>query len=115
MKARKIIALVVILALVAGFGYLALLSAGVPSISGDSPGVTISLATPQSTAQVTSSEMVVNAGPLNVRSGPGTQYEVIGTLYRGNFVHVESVSDEWCKIKYKSSPAFVYCHYLSDK
>ena len=41
---------------------------------------------------------VVNAGTLNVRSGPGTSYGIIGQLSRGTQVHVVSVSGSWSKI-----------------
>lgn len=42
----------------------------------------------------------VNAEKLNVRSGPGTEYEVIHQLYAGDFVFVVERQDEWFKVKY---------------
>ena len=41
---------------------------------------------------------VVTAGTLNVRSGPGTGYAVIGTLSKGTKVNVVSTSGSWSKI-----------------
>ena len=57
----------------------------------------------------TSAEAVtkVNVDVLNVRTGPGTGYRVIGTLSRGTIVKVVSRSGSWTKI---SSPKTGWCY-----
>ena len=45
-----------------------------------------------------SASHVVIAGTLNVRSGPGTSYSIIGTLSKGTQVNVVSTSGSWSKI-----------------
>ena len=41
----------------------------------------------------------VTAGPLNIRSGPGTGYSKVGSLAKGRFVKVVSVLDGWYQIE----------------
>ena len=41
----------------------------------------------------------VTASTLNVRSGPGTNYSVVGKVYKGNSVEILSSSNGWHKIK----------------
>ena len=58
----------------------------------------------------------VNVKPrsdLNVRSGPGFNYKVIGHLYRNTYVKVHSRSGEWAKITYKGRTAYVNTNFLS--
>lgn len=54
----------------------------------------------------------VNVDSLNVRSGPGTTYSIIGSLKKGTEVVKVSISGSWTKI---SSPiaGWVYSAYLS--
>jgi uncharacterized protein YgiM (DUF1202 family) len=42
--------------------------------------------------------MVVTAGGLNVRSGPGTKHKSLRVLKKGTKVSVESCSGNWCRI-----------------
>jgi len=50
---------------------------------------------------------------LNVRSGPGTSYRVVDTLYKGERVEVnECVSNGWCFIKHKGPNGWVSAKYL---
>ena len=51
------------------------------------------------------SKGTVTASALNVRSGPGTNYEAIGLLYRGETVSVVAISDGWAQITYKGQTA----------
>lgn len=55
----------------------------------------------------------VNVDWLNVRSGPGTGYSVIGVLPRGTVVLYVSISGSWTKISSPKS-GWVYSPYLSD-
>ena len=51
--------------------------------------------------------VVINAGDgvtitissLNIRRGPGTQYDVIGVLYKGNVVEVDGVENGWYYVR----------------
>ncbi len=50
---------------------------------------------------------------LNVRSGPGTNYRVVDSLYRGERVEVgECVSNGWCYITHKGPDGWVSAKYL---
>lgn len=51
---------------------------------------------------------------VNVRSGPGTSYAILGQLYIGQTVATWAVEGDWVKITYKteSQPAYVHINYL---
>ena len=52
--------------------------------------------------------------PLNVRSGPGSGYSVIGTVTKGStVVIVDSSNSSWHKIKYGSGYGYVSKSYIS--
>ena len=55
----------------------------------------------------------VNVDSLNVRSGPGTGYSIVGTLTRGTVVNTVSTSGSWTKIN-SPKTGWVYSAYLSD-
>ena len=55
----------------------------------------------------------VTASSLNVRSGAGTSYSVVGSLSRGASVSVYSTSGNWSQIAYNSGKAWVCNDYLS--
>lgn len=50
---------------------------------------------------------------VNVRSGPGTDYERLGTAYRDfDFEMLDQDNDEWVKIKYDDKVAYVFAEYV---
>ena len=53
-------------------------------------------------------------GSLNVRSGPGTSYSVIGSLSNGKTADVVGVSGNWYKIKYGSRYGYISSAYTAD-
>ena len=56
----------------------------------------------------------VNAGPLNVRSGPGTSYGKVGSLKKGALVTIEDDSvDGWYKITSGSVSGYVSADYIT--
>lgn len=55
----------------------------------------------------------VTADVLNVRSGAGTPYKVIGKLKKGAAVTVSGQSGDWYSIKYNGSTAYVSKQYIS--
>ena len=58
---------------------------------------------------------VVNDGPLNVRSGPGTGYSSLGSLKKGKAVTVRGQSGKWYIIRFDSKKAFVHSDYVTLK
>ena len=55
--------------------------------------------------------VVVTASALNVRSGPGTNYNKIGLLYNGDEVEVLDTKDGWYKIAYNNKDAYISSAY----
>lgn len=51
-------------------------------------------------------------GPLNIRSGAGTDYERVGYLMKGDKVTVFETVDGWCKVSSGSLTGFVSQQYL---
>ena len=50
---------------------------------------------------------------INVRSGPGTDYERLGSAYTGyDFEFVEQLEEGWTKIIYDDREAYVYSEYV---
>lgn len=56
----------------------------------------------------------VTADVLNVRSGPGTSYSIIGKLYQGEAVLVTSISNGWAKFGYKTTTGYAKADYLKE-
>ena len=54
----------------------------------------------------------VTASALNVRSGAGTNYKVIGSLKNGSTVTIVETKNGWHKIKYGSSYGYVSSSYI---
>jgi len=50
--------------------------------------------------QASAATGTVSGSVVNVRSGPGTQYQVAGTLYQNTKVDIVEKSGEWYKVKY---------------
>ena len=57
---------------------------------------------------------VVTASSLNVRSGPGTNYQAIGQVPRDSLVVVASTNGNWREISFAGRSAWVYATYLTD-
>ena len=55
----------------------------------------------------------VTADTLNVRSGAGTSYTVLGTLSKGKAVTVTGQNGDWYKISYNGKTAYVSKKYIS--
>ena len=56
----------------------------------------------------------VVASVLNVRSGPGTAYRVIGQLTNGQIVEIISTANGWHKIRYGTREGFVSEDYIDE-
>lgn len=51
---------------------------------------------------------------LNVRTGPGTEYDILATLQSGTNVDVIHLANDWSEIQYNDSTAYVSTKYLTD-
>ena len=50
---------------------------------------------------------------VNIRSGPGTEYERLGSAYKGyDFKIISGEDSEWIKIEYDGKPAYVYAEFV---
>ena len=58
--------------------------------------------------------MVVTADTLNVRIGPGTNFDVQGSLKQGDEVQVLEIEGDWCRIQYKGTEAYVHKDYVAE-
>lgn len=61
----------------------------------------------------TSKTVSITASSLNVRSGPGTSYGVIGGLSKGSKASVVGTSGSWYKIKYGSGYGYISSKYTT--
>ena len=60
----------------------------------------------------------ITADSLNVRSGPGKEYDTMGKVYGGNVVEVTAVEGDWLRINYNSSTGYIsidYAEYEPDE
>ena len=55
----------------------------------------------------------VTANILNVRSGPGTNYSLVGTYTQGTRVYVHSISGGWAKVRFNGVTAYASAQYLA--
>ena len=61
-------------------------------------------------------ETVYATTTVNVRSGPGSDYEKLGTLYYGNSIQRTGVGDNgWSRVVYNGQVAYMHSDYLSTK
>jgi uncharacterized protein YraI len=51
---------------------------------------------------------------VNVRTGPGTGYRVIDTLYAGERVSIVGQAGGWCAVEKSGPNGWVACRYLAD-
>ena len=50
---------------------------------------------------------------LNVRSGPGTQYQVVGAIPAGETVDVGDCTGSWCRVSFSGGTGFANRSYLA--
>lgn len=62
------------------------------------------------------STVIVNVSALNVRSGPGTDYSKIGTVYKGSTLTVLETNDMWYHVKLNNGlKGWVYSRYVKKE
>ncbi len=71
----------------------------------------------ESSEEVNLSDLITRAkitdDNINVRTGPGTDYDRLGSAYYGNmFDYVSQSHDGWTKIIYDGKTAYVYTQYV---
>ncbi|SEP17444.1 Uncharacterized conserved protein YraI [Salinihabitans flavidus] len=54
---------------------------------------------------------------LNMRAGPGPQYEIIGVIDQKGSAEVEGCFEEgnWCRVSYEGNTGWAYGEYLTDE
>ena len=50
---------------------------------------------------------------LNVRSGPGTQYQVVGSIQAGETVDAGSCTGSWCRVSFSGGSGYASRNYLA--
>ncbi|MEE0325869.1 SH3 domain-containing protein [Butyricicoccus sp.] len=65
-------------------------------------------------SQNVSKTVYISASSLNVRSGAGTSYSVIGNLKKGNSASVVGSTNGWYKIKYGSGYGYISSKYTTS-
>lgn len=68
--------------------------------------------TSEAKVNVPAGGVVSNCSALNVRSGPGTEYPVIGGVSSGAELSIISKAGDWWKIKYNGGEAYVSGKYV---
>jgi uncharacterized protein YgiM (DUF1202 family) len=77
--------------------------------------VATSLATGAVVADPAAAASVVATTTVNVRSGPGTQYKIIGTLTRGQSVDKLGAEGAWTRIRYGRVTAYAASQFLTTR
>ena len=89
------------------------ISAIIGTSGGSSSGGSTSGGSSSSDVGYTATGTVINVqSNLNVRKGPGTNYDSIGKLYEGNTVSIVAKNGEWYKIKFGSGSGYVSNKYI---
>ena len=96
-----------------GYGYISKDYVTVSSSSNSGSTNTGNNNAGNSSATTTQSGTIKVNGALNVRSGSGTSYSVIGSLSNGANVEIVETSGSWCKIKYGSGYGYVSKDYVT--
>ncbi|OEF98937.1 hypothetical protein BHF71_03120 [Vulcanibacillus modesticaldus] len=69
--------------------------------------------TPSSEISTMSEFVTIKANTLNVRSGPSTEYSIIGKLKKGEQVEIIDIEQAWYKIKFNKQIGWIASEYAS--
>lgn len=58
---------------------------------------------------------VVTGDNVNIRSGPGTNYSILGTYNANTEIKVKSIDNGWAKFEYGSGYAYISADYIREK
>lgn len=64
--------------------------------------------------EINKSMTIQGVKSLKVRTGPGSNYSIKGTLREGDTVIVKSIDGEWARIEYKGADAYIESKFLHD-
>lgn len=84
-------------------------------LGGEVPQEESSAPTPDTTTTTTKAASIgffVTTDQLNMRSGPGTEYEVLGVLPTGETVEVLAVEGDWYRIALGGDTAYIHADYV---
>lgn len=51
---------------------------------------------------------------VNVRTGPGTDYAILGDLEQGTVITVTGIEDDWCTFDYNGEMGYIYGKWLTE-
>lgn len=61
-------------------------------------------------------EVVFATSPVNIRTGPGTDYPIIGTLRTGKSIRRMALGEDgWSQVMYGDQTAYIHSSYLTSK
>jgi uncharacterized protein YgiM (DUF1202 family) len=87
-----------------------------PAKNSNTKKTTSSSSSQNSSTQTTQTRyMLVNSDSLNVRSGPSSDYGVVGRLSKNTRVQILNSSGQWWKIKSGNIEGYVNSSYLSNE
>ncbi|KAA0549286.1 SH3 domain-containing protein [Bacillus sp. BGMRC 2118] len=61
----------------------------------------------------TEQKMVSNADGLRIRKGPGTSFQVVGSVNKGDVLEYKEKSESWVRISYQQFEGWVHSDYLN--
>ena len=74
------------------------------------------LSAPSAVTYTRVNETVYATTTVNVRSGPGSNYELLSTMYVGDSIVRTAIGDNgWSKVTYNGKEAYLYSNYVSTK
>ncbi|MCR5251266.1 MAG: SH3 domain-containing protein [Lachnospiraceae bacterium] len=60
--------------------------------------------------------VVVNTDTVNIRSGAGTSFDVLGVASKGDeYKLIETMESGWSKIEYRGSEGYIFNEYIDQK
>lgn len=65
-------------------------------------------------AWIFTKKYIVTGNDVNIRTGPGTSYPVVGTLYKNDVIYIKSIDNGWAKFKYNSQWRYVSSTYIKE-
>ena len=103
--------------LVAGSVIFAMILTGIstmPVMAAENRDTTVLTKEIENTTRTVPGYYGVIADALRVRSGPGTQYTVLGLLQYGTAILVTSIDRGWAKFDYNGVDGYVKAEYLEE-
>lgn len=58
-------------------------------------------------------ESYITKQEINVRSGPGTSYSIMGIISGNSIIDVKSINGNWATIQYNNQPAYIATKFIT--